>query len=698
MASTTIPSQLETIEIVTRVDPQSLFMIAQSFALYAWSRSFAAPKCREFITSLQVVLFDAMRGGTRRFEKAPRIFWSIYNGVTPKGRISYNGLHYSFRFEPDAVIVNLARSNGAIFGLNQTVLNQDGLYVIDIQDMPVYSVEESVSRVQELFNFCAKTLPMIPYIDESINDASIFAFKQAYFVDPPPGPTNSEYASFDLEVPITSWLGYLGLAQNRNYSRPEIAVRIPSYTIWGLGHAGVQVGVRLQDGPNYNVDAGLTFKFVDVETLILTEGFRQLEVADKSLTAGRAISPKGFPRSFGPISDGGEAIDAVSHFLFMMDCIMSKFDSYSCCWFGISNFDDTAVWTGTNRNASNFGINFAMDSVAAELVKSSAPVFNARQNKYSVTVPKISPQAIANYLSILGNYYQTAVQWGNTRLDVLNSMNNGFTVSLNIGYSLEAEFSICQTAENINTGLMPTAIVASGPDIPKIQNAGKCDMLSAIPPVTAQFTQLKSSYENYLARVERKKQTNPNIKKTIDFITGPDQLTSPGNNVFNAVTMTISPPLYGELILAHGGFSKLNSSVAFDAAMCLPYIRMTYKQQPIAPETDLMMRQIFSVPYVLDDTNMIEKPAYWISKTVNGRNFVHDPTTPICSEVANILKNRNDKSQGGAFMSYNPDPLKVLGSVFKVVDVMKTVTQRGRQRRQERKQSKATHRDRKSVV
>jgi len=417
------PGQTTTITISCPPNMAAFQSLASSFVLYGLSYGYEPASAATAFAGIMQLLIAAMSNFSAVPEKAPRIWWALTNALRPKNAV-HMGITYRFEWDLSSFTVpNQPNFAGIYFGAPITGTLFNGFPTISSASLPSLTAMEATDIVSDLFSKYPREHAVISRVDDYLQDPSIFAWRSLVLpaINQQDG-TNSSYGINQLEVPIRSYFGYMGLALGTNTDSGTTGIqRIPTGANFSQGNAGNNLGIRLcfpkYQGAAYS-KMKLNLKVVDLESWYFQDVQARIAANTGLLNAERSTAATTkLPAVYDNVSDNLAIIYRLFNYI-------SSMLSFCPCWAQASQ-TFLAVSVGTNL-IDPFGTHGMTDSfISVATARQLQPTYNKRNDSLTVPYPSVSDQFIQDYNSMFEGFYPSTnpdIQFGGDNLDLLNSV------------------------------------------------------------------------------------------------------------------------------------------------------------------------------------------------------------------------------------------------------------------------------------
>jgi len=374
------PGQNNAVDVKVLPYTFSVQSICASFCIYALTMGYDKAKVYLAFLGLQSLIFNAMANGVEVLTVAPKLWWIIVNAVKPKSvdngvqRINFS-FDTSFLTSGTQSVVNI---QGALFGKYTGLVDPSGFPLLDDSTYVLPTLMQAANDVSDLFNFYPKFHPLVKNDGWYRNDASIYSWRiTIYGGAGGQDNTNSSFGLNILEVPITSWLGYLGMAE-QEYAPDYQSTRVPVFVNSSEGASGHHVGLRLHYAKFMEESNLLSIKLkpVAVDVMAYQDCQARRVAYQRQLNAGR---PDITNTAYIAVKPGAFALNRFINYTSLMF-------SHAHMWFGAwQTYPAIAVGTNNLDASDTSGMTEAYFSVGS--LRQLAPYHNVHSNSFIIPFP-----------------------------------------------------------------------------------------------------------------------------------------------------------------------------------------------------------------------------------------------------------------------------------------------------------------------
>jgi len=657
------PGQHLVVDLTLNYNPQSLWLIAATFVNHALSLGFFADAelsedIHDYQMAFQVLFLDAMTGFTQKFDRAPYVFWTLVNSMTPKKKIIYRNMEYSFQFNPDRTrLLKSAVLHNIAFGITyrdpDNTPSGGGMHRYIFNDVEPKSLEDSVKFVQAIFTFMERKVPNLPRHFSHMNDCSIYSFGSKWLTGQK-DRNFCDYSAANLEVPTyTHFLAKCSLGDS-TYTNGQ--ARFIASTSWGFGNACSHIGIRLQlDKMNERTfnNTTLNLKAYDLLTSAIQGATSQYFVNEKQKIANR-------PANAGPLPPGISNLDTYAYLRAYTIFALSGFAGSMAIWAGIGVGSFTAFKAGNIAEWATMGINETFNAKVAEEVRSLGPVYNSKMDEVIIVYPCMTNNSSRIFFTQWGNAFVSSTAYGGIDFDYCNLSTPSFYYNLTAGSAIRTSNAMITEQEAVYSGIQSTSVTRSPGEI-AFSISTKAETLTS--PMVNEVNLL--AYKGRIAQFLKyafKFDDTLIVAFTAALLQPPRALIPYGSPEFSDTTYS-----YDEGTLLD--IAPMNQSLGFEQALMLPIAppnRLDLSGNLLYTDNNIyrMLHHGNSVLVVDPHINDVE-PVY-VNKISQLSGFQYDAQGRGRTENMTILDNRSDKSQGGALASINPSN-GFLGFLDKIV-------------------------------
>lgn len=639
-----LPQEDRSIELVVQPNVPAFRGLALAITIYGVTKGYDPDLAPDVYFSLQKILALAAIGNYTPTSTAPEWFWHIYNGLRPRS-IPRNGGMINLKFSPKGLDWDKSETyvSNVHAGKPDPTVSLAGFCKLNVtHGFPA----DWESVLNQFFGFIAQDFPRVPYSSKyDSHGASAFAWRTFNSTDIN-DLFGSRWGTNNLEVPITSWMGYCGFSLGGLESG---APRLPLYFVSSQGGVIQHLGARLHQGRNgfspKHKKTNVRLKFFDVNAAMLESLYSLTRIANKAVNAG--LPPADYPS----LPDKVNTMYSGEYLTGMLYILQGFFDQFSFVWGGAAD-QIHAIRSGTaGTNPLSF-TTAGLPAFIVEALRSSMPVYNGDADYFIIPVPASHREQSAGWdaLASLLGWTGPGAPGPVVEPAACDMMNQVFQGSLPPGVtdgvftmftspnSYPSMSTILNLTNQMNQqwlGWVKLAAISSPPHDSTMSIMGYTTVLT-LPGTSKRTVEYLSRVWAFLFSGEQKKCASQR-KAWSEYLAGRLKCVEPATGLEYEPSSLDTTTAVRKAVINFWDFSH---SFVFDSQLLLPFV---YNSPDLAIDTV----KIIYGSHSLGDATIGDNP-YAPGVVVGVDNFVNNPTNGVESEYNAIIDKRIALGAGGA--------------------------------------------------